>query len=120
MRLFCTALLTLALAGCRSPYIEATISNRTPTPITLVELDYPSASFGTQNLAPGADYHYRFQIIGSGPTKLLYTDATHKDHSSPGPTLAEGAQGDLTILITPTAVRWQPGPTLKTEPTPQP
>jgi len=120
MRFICIALLTLALTGCRSLNIEATISNRTSTPVTLVEVDYPSASFGTQNLAPGADYHYRFQIIGSGPTKLLYTDALHQDHSSPGPTLAEGAHGTLTVLITPTAVEWQPGPTLKTEPTPQP
>jgi hypothetical protein len=120
MRLIYTALLALVLTGCRSPNIEATISNRSPAPITLVELDYPSASFGTQSLAPGADYHYRFQIIGTGPTKLLYTDAAHKDHTSSGPSLAEGAHGTLTILVTPAEVQWQPGPTLKTEPAPQP
>ena len=46
-----TAFLTVALTltGCHSPYVEATISNRTPSPITLIEVDYPSASFGTPN-----------------------------------------------------------------------
>ncbi len=116
-----TAALTLsiALTGCHSAYVEATISNRTPDPITLIEVDYPSASFGTQNLAPGADFHYHFKVLGSGPMKLTYTDITRKDHTSPGPTLHEDAEGPLTILITPTDVLWQPSPTLKATPTPQ-
>jgi hypothetical protein len=44
--------LALAVGGCHSAYIAATISNRTQRPITLIELDYPSASFGTQTLTP--------------------------------------------------------------------
>jgi hypothetical protein len=111
-----TAALTLALAltGCHSPYVEATVSNRTPDPITLIEVDYPSASFGTQNLAPGADFHYHFKVLGSGPMKLTYTDITRQDHTSTGSILHEGAEGPLTILITPTEVQWQASPTLKT------
>jgi hypothetical protein len=103
-----TALLTLALTltGCHSPYIEATISNRTPDLITLIEVDYPSASFGTQNLAPGADFHYRFKVLGSGPMKLTYTDISRKDHTSPGPTLHEGAEGPLQIVIAADGVHW--------------
>ena len=100
-------------AGCRAPHVDTTVSNRTATPITLIEVDYPSASFGTQSLAPGADFHYRFSVIGSGPMKLLYTDASGKNQTSTGPTLAEGAEGPLEILITPTEVQWQPAPTLK-------
>ena len=61
------ALLTclIAFAGCHSPYVAATVSNRTSQPIDLLEVDYPSASFGTQSLAPGADFHYRFKVLGS-------------------------------------------------------
>jgi hypothetical protein len=98
----------LTIAGCHSPYIEATVSNRTTQPIELLEVDYPSASFGTQNLAPGADFHYRFKVLGSGPTKLLYTDNTHHDHKSDGPSLNEGTEGRLTITITPEGATWQP------------
>jgi hypothetical protein len=112
MRLLpCFALLfvLLAAAGCHSPYVAATVSNHTAQPIELLEVDYPSASFGTQGLAPGAEFHYRFKVLGSGGMKLLYTDSTHKDHKSDGPTLNEGAEGQLGIVITSAGVEWEPG-----------
>jgi hypothetical protein len=107
-RIFALPLLSLSLAGCHSAYIEATVSNRTATPITLIEVSYPSASFGTQNLAPGADFHYRFKVLGSGPMKLTYTDSARKEQTSSGPSLREGTEGPLTILIAPEGVHWQP------------
>jgi hypothetical protein len=108
------ALLTslTAATGCHSAYVEATVSNHTDKPIELLEVDYPSASFGTQNLAPGADFHYRFKVLGSGSMKLLYTDSTHQDHKSDGPFLKEGAEGPLAIAITSTGIIWQPAPTV--------
>ena len=81
----------LTLGGCHSAYIAATIANRIASgPLSLIELDYPSASFGTQTLAPGQDFHYRFKVLGSGPTRILWTDAAYQDHKNPGPTLHEG------------------------------
>lgn len=100
----------IAFTGCRSPYVATTVSNRTTQPIALLEVDYPSASFGTENLAPGTDFHYRFKVIGSGNMKLLYTDSAHHDHKSDGPFLKEGAQGPLAIVIADTGVTWQPAP----------
>jgi hypothetical protein len=87
----------LTLTGCHSAYIAATISNHTTQPLSLIEVDYPSASFGTQNLAPGQDFHYRFKVLGSGPTTVLWTDAAHHDQKSSGPQLHEGDEGSLTI-----------------------
>ena len=98
----------LAATGCHSPYVVTTVSNHTSQSIALIEVDYPSASFGTQNLAPGADFHYRFKVLGSGSMKLLYTDSAHQDHKSDGPFLKEGAEGPLAIAITDTGVTWQP------------
>ncbi len=95
------------LSGCRSPYVTTTVSNHTSTPITLVEVDYPSASFGTQTLTPGADFHYRFKVLGSGVLKLTYTDSSSATHSSTGPYLKEGAEGPLQIVIAPGGVQWQ-------------
>ena len=65
----------LGLAGCHSAFIEATVSNRSAKAISLVEVDYPSASFGTQTLEPGQDFHYRFKVLGSGDVVLVFTDA---------------------------------------------
>jgi hypothetical protein len=105
-------LASLTTIGCHSPYVAATVSNGTGHPIELLEVDYPSASFGTQNLATGSDFHYRFKVLGSGSMKLLYTDSAHQDHKADGPFLKEGAEGSLMISITPTGVTWQPDTTV--------
>jgi hypothetical protein len=97
---------TLTLTGCHSAYIAATVSNHTPEPLSLIELDYPSASFGTQTLAPGQDFHYRFKVLGSGPTTVLWTDPTHHDHKSSGPTLHENDEGALTVILSPAGPSW--------------
>jgi hypothetical protein len=101
---FCTIL--LAATGCHSPYIEATVSNHTAQPIELLEVDYPSASFGTTTLAPGADFHYRFKVLGSGELKVLYTDAAHVDHHAAGPHLGEGDEGTLGITLSGGEPEW--------------
>jgi hypothetical protein len=93
----------LTLTDCHSAYIAATISNHTSEPLSLLEVDYPSASFGTQALAPGQDFHYRFKVLGSGPTTILWTDAAHHDQKNSGPLLREGDEGQLAITFKPTA-----------------
>ena len=95
-----------ALAGCKSPYISTTVINDTGGPVTLIEVDYPSASFGRDVLAVGATYPYRFRIIGSGPTKVSWTDAAHHDHTSSGSSLHEPQQGQLAITLTPAGATW--------------
>ncbi len=108
LRSLALAALVVLATGCHSAFIEATVSNRTDKPISLVELDYPSASFGTQTLAPGGEYHYRFKLLGSGDLKLLYTDASRTDHTVAGPHMNEGDEGSLTVTVTPAGVQWTP------------
>jgi hypothetical protein len=96
----------LAIAGCHSPFVEATVSNRTSEPLQLIEVDYPSASFGTQTLAPGKDFHYRFQVLGEGKMKLTYTDAKNQEHKSEGPDLKEGNEGSMNILVASDGTHW--------------
>jgi hypothetical protein len=95
-----------ASIGCHSALISATVSNRRPTPVMLVELDYPSASFGIQKLAPGEDYHYRFKVIGTGPTTMLWSDTTKGDQKSTGPILRDGDEGTLTVTFTGAGPTW--------------
>jgi hypothetical protein len=93
----------VTLTGCHSAMIAATISNRTSEPLSLIEVDYPSASFGTQALGPGQDFHYRFKVLGSGAAAVLWTDAAHHDRKNSGPTLREGDEGALTVTFAPKA-----------------
>ena len=108
-----TALLlgrALCTTGCHSAAINATVSNHTTAPISVVQVEYPSASFGTQTIAPGADFHYRFKILGSGPLKITWTDTSQHEQKATGPTLTEGTEGALAITVSPDGVHWQPPP----------
>jgi hypothetical protein len=87
------------LAGCHSTFVQTTIVNHSGAPLRLVELDYPSASFGTTNLNNAAEYHYRFKIQGSGSVKLDFVDAAGKPHHAVGPELDEGQEGTLLVTI---------------------
>lgn len=93
------AFISYSIAGCRSPYVTATITNQSSGPISLIEVDYPSASFGTGSLAPGEQFHYRFKILGSGAVKIQFTDAAGKSHTASGPELKEKEEGSLDIHI---------------------
>ena len=102
------AIAFLLLAGCHSRFVEATIDNQSSSPLRLVEVDYPSASFGAEAIPANSKFNYRFKIQGSGPLKLEFTDARGKVHDFDGPMLSQGEEGHLTITIDPDEkVSWQ-------------
>ena len=99
LRIAAATLASIAAIGCHSASISATITNRRSTPVTLVEIDYPSASFGVQKLSPGEDFHYRFKVLGSGPTTLLWSEPSKRDQKNSGPELREGDEGSLIVTF---------------------
>ena len=90
-----------ALAACHSYHVDATVENRTGVPVQLLEVDYPSASFGADKLAPGEVYHYRIQLRGAGPLKVQFTPADGHQANINGPTVAERQEGSLRIVLLP-------------------
>ena len=100
-------LVSLGTVACRSAFVETTVQNDGPTPLHVIEVDYPSASFGMQTLDAHAMYHYHFKIQGSGPVTITFLDSVGKPHTATGPTLTQGQQGTLKITIDPAgAVSW--------------
>jgi hypothetical protein len=91
----------LNAVACKSYWVDARIENNTGQAVHELEVDYPSASFGTNALAPGAAMHYRFQIRGAGPLKVEYTSGDGKTAQAQGLTLTEHQQGELTIRLLP-------------------
>jgi len=89
------------LEGCHSAHVEVAVENRTGAPVRLLEVDYPSASFGSDQLATGATMHYRIQVQGRGPVKLQYTAADGRQLQVEGPTLAERQEGSLEVVVLP-------------------
>lgn len=90
-----------SLLACHSYHIDATIANRSGGPITLLEVDYPSASFGADALAANSLFHYSFQTRGSGQLTIQYTAANGNQVQVKGPMLYEKQQGRLEIVLLP-------------------
>jgi hypothetical protein len=90
-----------AASGCHSFHIETTVENRTGSAIRLLEVDYPSASFGSDSLASGASMHYRIQVRGDGPLKVQYRVGNGEIRQIDGPALAERQEGVLQIVLLP-------------------
>jgi hypothetical protein len=99
----------IPLTGCHSRTVGVTIVNQGPA-LRVLELDYPSASFGANRLATGAQFHYRFKIQGSGPLTLSFEDSSGKPHTAQGPIVQQGQEGSLLITIAgqDSAVTWTP------------
>jgi hypothetical protein len=90
-----------AISGCHSHHIEATIENHTGAAITLLEVDYPSASFGADTLASDGIFHHRIQTRNSGPISVQYTAAGGHAIQIKGPDLNEGQEGSIEIVLLP-------------------
>lgn len=104
MKLQTAAILSLsllALTACHSYHVETTVENRTGGAIQLLEVDYPSASYGVNSLAAGAEYHYRIQLRGSGPIKVQYTGSDGRQIHVEGPILFERQEGRIAIVLLP-------------------
>ena len=87
--------------GCHSYHIEASVENRTGGTITLLEVDYPSASFGVDTLAPDGVVHHRIQTRDSGPINVQYTAAHGHQVQVKGPILFEKQEGSIQIVLLP-------------------
>jgi hypothetical protein len=88
-------------AGCHSYSIETTVENRTGGAIQLLDVDYPSASFGANSLVAGAVFRYRIQVRGNGPLKVTYTGSDAQQVQIEGPALAERQAGRIEIVLLP-------------------
>lgn len=93
--------LALGCVGCKSYWIDTSVENQSGQAVRELEVDYPTASFGTNSLAAGATMHYRFQVRGSGPVKVEYTSNDEKQIHAQGLTLAERQHGQLMIRLLP-------------------
>lgn len=86
-------------AGCRSAHVQATVINSGSTALHNIEVDYPSASFGVSNLAPGAEIHHKIRLDDAGRMKVEFFDSDHKKYSGIGPYAKEGQNGTITITL---------------------
>jgi hypothetical protein len=87
------------VCGCKSAWVQATVTNDEDTPVNLVEVNYPGGSFGVQNIAPHSSFHYRFHILTEDKVEVDFTDASGHTRDVKGPQLEQGDEGTLRIDI---------------------
>lgn len=91
----------LMAASCRTYVVNVTVVNHTGGVVNLLEVDYPSASFGADTLPSGGEFHYRLQLENSGPIKVQYTEGVSQQYKSTGPVVHGQQHGDLQIILNP-------------------
>ena len=91
----------LAFSGCHSYHIEATVENHTGGTITLLEVDYPSASFGSDTLATGRS----FSSPHPDARQRSHHRSVHRPHGRAvqmqGPDIYEEQEGSIEIVLLP-------------------
>lgn len=96
--------LEFAAFGCkdyRSFWVNVTVINRSGTPLREIEVDYPSASFGINQLAAGGIFHYRLKVNGVGKIHAQYPGPLDKIIRVDGPVLQDKDQGQIQIALEP-------------------
>jgi hypothetical protein len=98
--LFSTLLLVAVLAGCRSHMTTFKLINNSAEPISTIIVDYPSATFGKDKLAPNETFSSSVKVTDTGALKVQFSDAKGSHHSYTGPLLRPNAESDIEISFT--------------------
>lgn len=85
------------LAGCRVHMVTVRLINTSAEPISTIIVDYPSATFGKDKLAPGETFSSSVKFIDTGALKVQFTDAKGTNHTFTGPVMQQDAQGSVDL-----------------------
>jgi hypothetical protein len=103
MKFFCFALSLIfvtALSGCRAHVVKISLTNISAQPIKTIIVDYPSATFGKDTLAPRETYFSLIKAVDKGPIKVRFTDAQGTSHAYQSISLEPGDDGSVYIRLT--------------------
>jgi len=90
----------IAVAGCRAHVVKISLTNISTEPIKTIIVDYPSATFGKDTLAPRESYFSLIKPVDKGPIKVRFTDAQGVSHVYRSTSLAPGDDGWVDIKLT--------------------
>jgi hypothetical protein len=106
MKSFCFAvsfLFVIAMAGCRARVVKIILTNTSAEPIKTIIVDYPTATFGKDTLAPHETYFSLVKPVDKGRIKVHFTDAQGTTHTYESVSLEPGDDGWVNIKLTQTS-----------------
>ena len=92
-------LLLAALCSCRARVVDINMTNTSTEAVKTIIVDYPSATFGKDKLAPNETYHDALKITDTGMLRIQYTDVLGTIHSYTGTPLHKGDRGTIEVNI---------------------
>jgi hypothetical protein len=98
-----------ALAGCRAHMATIKLVNTSSQPISTIIVDYPSATFGKDKLAPGETFSSPVKLTDTGAMKVQFTDAQGASHNYTGPILHPNEEGSIEIRLDQNSAVFTPG-----------
>ena len=93
----------IAMAGCRAHVVKISLTNTSAEPIKTIIVDYPSATFGKDTLAPRETYFSLIKPVDKGPITARFTDAQGSSHTYKSASLEPGDDGWVNIKLTQTS-----------------
>ena len=96
-RVCITLLLFAFLAGCRAHMVKINLVNTSAEPLSTIIVDYPSATFGKDKLAPGETFSSPVKLTDDGALRVMFTDANGGHHAYTGPMLHASEEGSIDI-----------------------
>jgi hypothetical protein len=93
----------ITLAGCRAHVVKISLANTSSEPIKTIIVDYPTATFGKDTLAPRETYFSLVKPVDKGPIKVRFTDAQGVNHTYESIYLEPGDDGSVNIKLTQTS-----------------
>jgi hypothetical protein len=102
-RLVPALLVLITLAGCRSRVVKVNLINTSDQPIRTIIVEYPSASFGKDTLAPGETFSYAIKPLEKGTLKIQFNDAQGNVHTYQRVSLHRNDEGWINVKFTQTA-----------------
>jgi hypothetical protein len=106
MKSFCLAaalVFMIAMAGCRARVVKIILTNTSAEPIKTIIVDYPTATFGKDTLAPHETYFSLVKPVDKGRIKVHFTDAQGTTHTYESISLEPGDDGWVNIKLTQTS-----------------
>ena len=104
MKVFCSAaflVVLLAVSACtHSHVIQVNVTNASNEKVSTVVIDYPEATFGINELAPGKSFQYKIKPTASGALKIAFVNAHGIDRVSAGPVVHKNDEGSIEIKLT--------------------
>ena len=97
----CVALLLVTfIAGCRAHMVTIKLVNTSASPLSTIIVDYPSATFGKDKLAPNETFSSSVKLTDNGTLKVQFSDANGVNHVYAGPVLHKNQEGMIEVRFT--------------------